>query len=117
MEKTAFWTGFIKTAKVYSSIMNALGSKQVSQKLLTGSEFAAKQQSMLAAHRAAKAAQKATQTLQSSPAQQFAAKAKTIAQNKVNQAGNLSAHAQNNLKNLNAGRNYRPEMVADLAKN
>ena len=96
--------------------MSAIGSKPVAQKLLTGSEFAAKQQSLLAAHRAAKAGQKATQAMQSNPAQQFAQKAKQIAVNKVNKAGELSAHAQNNLRNLNAGRNYRPEQVADLAK-
>lgn len=117
MEKTAFWTGFHKTAKVYSSIMSAITSKPVAQKILTGSEFAAKQQSLLTAHRAAKAAKQTTQALQSNPAQQFAAKAKNIAVNKVNQAGQLSAHAQNNLKNLNAGRNYRPEQIADKTLN
>lgn len=109
-----FWKGFEKTAKIYDSMLSAIGSQRVSQKLMSGSQFAAKQEALLAARKAEKLKAAATAAKAAVPPKvNFAQKVQQAAANKVNTAGQLSPMAQQNLKNLNPAPKYRAELVGD----
>ena len=93
---SSFEKGFEKAAAVYKSMLEA--TKPAAQKLLSGSQFQAKQQALLAARKAAKSVPSPTPA-----AQKFMTSAGNAAKESVSE---LSAHAKNKMQSMNSRTAY-----------
>lgn len=106
-----FKIGFEKTAKIYRNMLDA--GKKVTQRVLTGAEYRAKQIKDLTAHRMRRAGQKAAivGSRGGTSAQAGAVRLSPNQKLLQTESKGLSRHMENSTKSLNPGSMYRKEGI------